>query len=694
MARRLFWDVGRRSARVLAVVLATVLWGTMGNAPLWAAAQRAPAVQEQDLVTYRVTIENLTTGQPFSLPLVTTHSGDVRLFHVNQVATDELAALAQAGDPAPLLSLLQGLDGVTDAVTAPTPVTPAGIVADINGNEVISATTVTITAAPGDYLSLATMLICTNDGFTGLDSALLPADETPLRIELNAYDAGREENTESSEDLVDACSALGPVALFGDPNRNVDDGDALTDPPQPILLHRNVRDGGDLDPQVHGWENPVALITIVREDGTGDADEEPETEAEEPTEEEPAETPVTPSETLTETATLTDTGAMTDTAALAEPDALTDTTAVTATTPITLRIYDVAFQNPTIGQPFSPPIIVSHSPDVHLFQEGELASDALAALAQDGDPQPVVDLLVEMDGVTEVVNLGQPLLAAGAITETDGTGILNTALFTITAAPGDVLSLATMLVCTNDGFVGLDAAPLPESGQQIYTLNAYDAGREENTEESADLVDACATLGPLPLVSGDAEDEDGSEDGNINDGDVATDPPQPIERHPGVTGTGDLDATVHGWLEPVMALVVTRQEEAPDPGLVTLQSSNEFTETVDALQEALETAGLNVVAVVDHAANAASADQELLPTTLILAGNPNIGTPLMQSSRTIAIDLPQKFLVWQSEDGTVFITYNDPYYLASRHGITGQNELLEQVATALSNFASTAANGE
>jgi uncharacterized protein (DUF302 family) len=248
-----------------------------------------------------------------------------------------------------------------------------------------------------------------------------------------------------------------------------------------------------------------------------------------------------------------------------------------------------------------------------------------------------------------------------------------------------------MLICTNDGFVGADGVALPASGPQTYLLNAHDAGREENTELSEDLVDACSSLGPQPLA--------GDPNGNVDDGEVLTEPPQEIAPHPGITDTGDLDPAAHGWQEPVATLTISPRAAATEteaaglePGLINVQSSNNFTETVEGLLSALEAQGLNVFAVIDHASNAAVADLELPPTTLILVGNPNIGTPLMQSSRSVGIDLPQKFLVWQDENGEVFITYNDPAYLAARHDITDQEQIIQQVTNALGTFAARAAN--
>ena len=126
-------------------------------------------------------------------------------------------------------------------------------------------------------------------------------------------------------------------------------------------------------------------------------------------------------------------------------------------------------------------------------------------------------------------------------------------------------------------------------------------------------------------------------------------------------------------------------------GLVTIESNHSVTDTMDRLVMMLEDAGFFILARVDHAMNAENNDLELRPTQLLLFGNPNVGTPLMQNSQSTAIDLPQKFLVWEDEDGNVFITYNDPFYLAWRHGIEEMDEVLTNVSNALGNFASQAA---
>jgi hypothetical protein len=212
------------------------------------------------LATYRVTIQNLTTGQPLSPPVAATHRGGIRMFRIALLASPELEAIAEDGNEGPMFALFNGSDRVTQAVDVGRPLTPSGkVVGDFT-----DSVTFEITARLGDRLSLATMLICTNDGFTGLDRAGLPHSGSVVYY-TNGYDAGTEDNTERSVDLVDPCSALGPLHLNGDPNGN-EDAAVDTNPHQRILPHPNISGGGDLSVAQHRWHDPVAKITIARVD--------------------------------------------------------------------------------------------------------------------------------------------------------------------------------------------------------------------------------------------------------------------------------------------------------------------------------------------------------------------------------------------------------------------------------------------
>ena len=104
-------------------------------------------------------------------------------------------------------------------------------------------------------------------------------------------------------------------------------------------------------------------------------------------------------------------------------------------------------------------------------------------------------------------------------------------------------------------------------------------------------------------------------------------------------------------------------------GLITVKSSFGPEETMKRYEAEVHAKGLTVFAHVDHAAGAASVGLSLRPTDLLIFGNAKGGTPLMQAEQTIGIDLPLKALVWQDASGTTFVSYNDPAYLARRHGV-------------------------
>jgi uncharacterized protein (DUF302 family) len=132
----------------------------------------------------------------------------------------------------------------------------------------------------------------------------------------------------------------------------------------------------------------------------------------------------------------------------------------------------------------------------------------------------------------------------------------------------------------------------------------------------------------------------------------------------------------------------TTAAPATDEGLVTVPSDENVGATVERIEEDIEDSDdLILVTTIDHARNAANAGLDLRPTTLVVFGNPNLGTQLMQASQTAGIDLPQKLLVREGEDGSVNVTYNDPQWLAERHGIEGREEVLTQISNALRTLA-------
>ncbi|ERS86575.1 MULTISPECIES: DUF302 domain-containing protein [Marinobacter] len=104
-------------------------------------------------------------------------------------------------------------------------------------------------------------------------------------------------------------------------------------------------------------------------------------------------------------------------------------------------------------------------------------------------------------------------------------------------------------------------------------------------------------------------------------------------------------------------------------GLIWLESPHSPKQTMDKLEAIVKDRGLKVFARIDHAQGAESVGESLRPTELLIFGNPKGGTPLMQCAQTAGIDLPLKALVWEDEDGKVWLGYNDPQYLAERHGV-------------------------
>jgi uncharacterized protein (DUF302 family) len=118
-------------------------------------------------------------------------------------------------------------------------------------------------------------------------------------------------------------------------------------------------------------------------------------------------------------------------------------------------------------------------------------------------------------------------------------------------------------------------------------------------------------------------------------------------------------------------------------GLTTLASNIEPGRTLDRLEAEIKARGLTVFARVDHAAGAAAVGMALRPTEIVLFGNARGGTPLMQDRQTAGIDLPLKFLVWQDEAGKTWLSYNEPAWIARRHGLGAASDAALKAMTGL-----------
>jgi uncharacterized protein (DUF302 family) len=125
-------------------------------------------------------------------------------------------------------------------------------------------------------------------------------------------------------------------------------------------------------------------------------------------------------------------------------------------------------------------------------------------------------------------------------------------------------------------------------------------------------------------------------------------------------------------------------------GLTTIKSSHSPQETMKRLEAAVTAKGLTVFARIDHAAGAIAAGLSLRPTEVLIFGNAKGGTPLMEAVQTVGIDLPLKTLVWQDGSGETWLAYNDPAWLAARHGVSGAEAVTDKLAAVLADVSRSA----
>lgn len=193
---------------------------------------------------YRVTVTNLTPGQPFSPALIVSHSGDFRLFEPGTPASAGIALIAEEGDASVAVSDNSGNEAIRDLLVAGSAPFFLGssVTAEVNAGW------------PQFRLSIAGMLGSTNDAFYGLNSYEIPPMRRGERIELliPAYDAGSEFNSES-------CAFVpGPPCGSGGVH------DDTADPEGLIAIHSGIHGRGNLDPADLDWRNPVAKVTVER----------------------------------------------------------------------------------------------------------------------------------------------------------------------------------------------------------------------------------------------------------------------------------------------------------------------------------------------------------------------------------------------------------------------------------------------
>ncbi len=140
----------------------------------------------------------------------------------------------------------------------------------------------------------------------------------------------------------------------------------------------------------------------------------------------------------------------------------------------------------------------------------------------------------------------------------------------------------------------------------------------------------------------------------------------------------------------LMLLLMTVSAYAAD-GMVKIKSSFGVKETGDRLEAVLKEKGMTIFNRLNHSEAAKKVGIELRETELIIFGNPEIGSLLMKSQQSVAIDLPLKALIWKDSEGNTWLSYNCPEYLKKRHNISGSDELIAKIEKALAAITKAAA---
>lgn len=144
------------------------------------------------------------------------------------------------------------------------------------------------------------------------------------------------------------------------------------------------------------------------------------------------------------------------------------------------------------------------------------------------------------------------------------------------------------------------------------------------------------------------------------------------------------------FLIAMVLLLVAGFAQAGDDGLITKKSAHSVKETIDRLEAALKAKGIGIALRWNHSEKGKQVGIALRPTELLMFGNPKLGTHMFTSNQTAGIDLPMKALAWEDEKGQVWLTYNDPAYIAKRHDITDRDDVVAKMSKALAGLSDAA----
>lgn len=136
--------------------------------------------------------------------------------------------------------------------------------------------------------------------------------------------------------------------------------------------------------------------------------------------------------------------------------------------------------------------------------------------------------------------------------------------------------------------------------------------------------------------------------------------------------------------------IVVANEKITIDGMIVKSSMNSVSQTIDRLEQVLKSKGITVFLRVDHADGAKKIGKTLRPTQLLIFGNPKLGSPLMMSNQSIAIDLPLKAIAWEDAAGKVWLGYNTPVSLSKRHHIDDREAVIAKMTKVLDKFSSFA----
>ena len=139
-----------------------------------------------------------------------------------------------------------------------------------------------------------------------------------------------------------------------------------------------------------------------------------------------------------------------------------------------------------------------------------------------------------------------------------------------------------------------------------------------------------------------------------------------------------------------LMVIAPAMSMADDQGMINKKSQFSVKVTLDRLENVLRKKGITIVTRWSHHAGAKKADIALRPTELLIFGNPKMGSHFFTSQQTAGIDLPMKALAWKDKKGQVWLTYNDPTYIAKRHSINNRPAIVKKMTGALNNLTNVA----